>query len=74
MLPPGVGFLVGIPDSWRFNWKEVQRDNLKSISECGSSILSGHITYRSDIFFVELRPDDCGLDEVFDICYTWEPA
>lgn len=46
----------------------------KSMSKCDDSVLSKDITYRSDVFFVELRPNDCGLDEVFDICYAWEPA
>jgi hypothetical protein len=28
VLPPGIGFLVGISSSRRLNWKEVERHNL----------------------------------------------
>lgn len=31
-------------------------------------------TYRANVAFVELWPDDCNLHKILDVCHAWKPA
>lgn len=47
-----------------------------SLCNSGKSVRFVHCvhgcTYRSDILFVELRPNNSRFDEVPDLCYSWK--
>lgn len=61
---------------WGFQSLAVQSGEILEAQSAFGQLLSRnidrHTTYRSDVFFVKLWPNNGGLDEVFDICFAWE--